>query len=429
MPEPGSILVHGGRLLDPASGLDQIGDLRISNGRIAEIGANFSPCTGEVVFDARGCWVTPGWIDLHVHLREPGYEYKEDITTGSTAAVAGGFTTIVAMANTQPVNDTPAITQYILQRGREVGLCRILPVAAATKGLAGEELAEIGQMVTAGVVMVSDDGRPVMNAAVQRKVFEYCKSFGVPVSIHAEDLHLSHGTCCNEGPYSVEAGLPGVSAVAEDIMVSRDITLAKLTGVHLHIAHISTAGAVEAVRQAKRQGLRVSAEVAPHHLMLTDREILRYDANFKMNPPLRSEADRQAVVAGLADGTIDAVATDHAPHAQSEKEVEFANAPNGVVGLETALPVVLELVRTGALSLARAIESVTRRPAAILNRADLGRLEVGAAGDLTIIDPTVGWTLDPATLRSKSKNTPFAGRRFQGRARATIFEGRLVYTA
>ncbi len=429
MSQAGNVLIRGGRLLDPAAGVDAALDVRIVNGRVAEVAANLKPADGEAVVEADGCWVTPGWIDVHVHFRDPGYEYKETIESGSQSAVAGGFTTVVAMANTKPVNDDPAVTRYMLDRAREVGLCRVLPVGAATKNLAGEQLAEIGQMVKAGAVMISDDGMPVMSAAVQRKVFEYCKALDVPVSIHAEDLHLSEGGCCNEGEYSAKAGLRGVPAVAEDVMIVRDVLLAKLTGAHLHVAHISTAGGVEAVRQAKAQGIHVTAEVTPHHFALTDQEILQYDADFKMNPPLRSAADRDAVIAALADGTIDVVATDHAPHAESEKAVEFSEAPNGVVGLETALPLLLELVADGKLSLVRAIESVTSAPAKLIHRADLGTLTPGSAGDVTVIEPQTEWVVRRDQLRSKSKNTPFNGRTVRGRVRATLFEGRVVFQA
>jgi dihydroorotase len=425
----GSLLIKGGRVIDPGAGLDGLLDVRIVDGKVQAVAAALQPLSGEQVVDAAGCYVTPGWIDLHVHFREPGFEYKETIQTGSESAVAGGWTTVLAMANTEPVNDNPAITKYMLDRSAEIGLCRLLPVGAATKGLAGEELAEIGQMIGVGAAMISDDGRPVMSAGVQRKVFEYCKSFNVPVSIHAEDLSLTSGGCCNEGLFSTKTGLRGMPNVAEDVMITRDIALARLTGAHLHVAHLSTLGAVEAVRAAKKEGLHVTAEAAPHHLTLTDKEILRYDTNFKMNPPLRSETDRQAVIAALADGTIDVVATDHAPHALSEKDVEFSRAPNGIVGLESALPLLLELVRDGKLTLRRMVESVTVRPAEIINRADLGTLKPGNAGDVTVFDPDESWVFDKSRLRSKSKNSPFEGRPMVGRLKATIFDGRLVYKA
>lgn len=427
MSHPGSLLIRGGRVIDPAGGRDGAFDVRVVDGKIAEVAPGLAPQAGETVVDAAGCWVTPGWIDLHVHFREPGFEYKETIETGSRAAVAGGFTTVLAMANTSPVNDNPSVTKFMRDRAREVGLCRVLPVGAATQGLKGEDLAEIGQMVAEGAAMISDDGRPVMSAGVQKKVFEYCRSFNVPVAIHAEDLTLSEGACCHEGVFSAQTGLKGMPGAAEDVMIARDIVLAKETGVHLHVAHLSTKGAVDAVRAAKQEGVRVTAEAAPHHLVLTDAELVRYDTDFKMMPPLRAEIDRAAVVAGLADGTIDAVATDHAPHALSEKDVVFQNAPNGVVGLETALPLVLGLVAAGQVSLMRAIAAVTVRPADIIQRADLGRLAPGAAGDVTVIDPQAQWTVDRAALRSKSKNTPFHGRTLTGRVKATIFEGRLVH--
>jgi dihydroorotase len=422
------ILIKGGRVVDPATGRDGNFDVRIRHGRIHAVESALQPEEGEQVIDAKGCWVTAGWIDLHAHLREPGQEHKETIETGSQSAVAGGFTTVLAMANTKPVNDSPAVTKMMIDRAREVGLCRVLPVGAATKNLDGETLAEIGLMVEAGAVMISDDGKPVMSAAVQRKVFEYCKALNVPVAIHAEDLELTGHGAVHEGKYSVEAGLPGIPAASEDVMVVRDVVLARMTGAHLHVAHISTRGAVEAVRRAKAEGLKVTAEVTPHHLALTDKEVLRYDTDFKMAPPLRSEDDRNAVIDALADGTIDCVATDHAPHARSEKEVEFERAPNGVVGFESALPIVLQLVRERRVPLMRAIDSVTRRAAEILNRNDIGRIAPGALADVAVIDPEETWTFDRAQLRSKSKNTPFHGMQMQGRVRATIFEGKLVYT-
>ncbi len=422
-----NLLIRGGRVIDPASGRDGRFDVRIREGKVAEVASDLPPQDGEKVFDAAGCWVTPGWIDLHVHFREPGQEYKETIATGSASAAAGGFTTVLAMANTKPVNDTVEITKFMIDRAREAGLCRVLPVAAATMGLKGEELAEIRGMVHAGAAMVSDDGRPVMSAAVQRKVFEYCAALDVPVAIHAEDLDLSSGGACNEGAHSVRAGLRGIPNAAEDVHVARDIVLARITGVHLHVAHLSTRGAVEAVRAARREGLRVTAEVTPHHFALTDKEILRYDTDFKMAPPLRSEEDRQAVIAALADGTIDVVATDHAPHATSEKELPFEEAPNGVVGLESALPLLLELVANGQVPLLRAVESVTSRAADIIGRRDLGRLEPGAAGDVTVIRPDEKWVFDREQLQSKSRNTPFHGRAMTGRVRGTILEGKVVY--
>jgi dihydroorotase len=423
-----SLLIRGGRVIDPANGVDAALDVRIRAGKVAEVAPGLQLEAGEQVVDATGCWVTPGWIDLHVHFREPGHEYKETIATGSASAAAGGFTTVLAMANTSPVNDTLEVTRLMLDRAAEAGLCRVLPVAAATVGLRGEQLAEIGSMVAAGAPMVSDDGRPVMNAAVQRRVFEYCASLGVPVSIHAEDLELNAGGSVNEGAYSTQAGLRGMPNAAEDVMVARDIVLARLTGAHLHVAHLSTKGAVESVRAAKLEGLRVTAEVTPHHFTLTDEEILRYDTDFKMSPPLRSNTDRDVLIAALADGTIDALATDHAPHSASEKDVEFERAPNGVVGLESALPLLLELVRSNLISVERAIDSVTRAPADIISRSDLGRLSPGARGDVTVFRPDEEWTFDRNALRSRSRNTPFHGRAMKGRVQATILEGKLVYS-
>lgn len=419
--------LRGGRVIDPASGLDEIATVVIEDGRIrgVERGAAEAPSEAQVV-DCTGKWVVPGFIDLHVHLREPGEEYKETVQSGAEAAVAGGFTAMVAMPNTKPPIDNAALVRFVIDRAKAAGLAKVYPSGAISKGQRGEELAEYGEMREAGAVCVTDDGRPVMNAGLMRRSLEYAKAFRLPVMVHEEDLHLSGGAVMNEGPISAKLGLPGFPNAAEDVMVLRDIELAELTGGHLHIAHLSTRGAVRAVRDAKARGIHVTAEATPHHFMLTDEAVLRYDTNAKMCPPLRSQADVDAVREGLADGTIDAIATDHAPHSSLEKDVEFDKAANGIVGLETALPLTLALVEQGVLSPMRAIEALSWAPARIFDLPG-GKLSPGAVADVTVVDPEAAWTIDPAKFRSKGRNTPFADWDVKGRAVATFVDGRLVY--
>jgi dihydroorotase len=370
--------------------------------------------------------VSPGFVDLHTHLREPGQEYKEDIGSGGRAAVAGGFTAVACMANTNPVNDDPSVTDYILDRGRQDSPAKIYPIAAATKGLAGEVMTEMVGLVAAGAVAFSDDGMTIMDSGVQRRVLLYSRLVEKPVIVHAEDRTLVGKGVMNEGPVSTRLGLPANPSVAETVLVARDLMLAELTGAHLHVAHVSTAGAVELIREARNRGLQVTAEVTPHHLTLTDEATLGFDTNTKMAPPLRSAADVEACRQGLVDGTIDAVATDHAPHAVHEKEVEFTAAPFGVIGLETALPVVLDLVRTERLTPLQLIRRLTANPASILGQEG-GRLDTGAPADVVVIDPERSWVYDPYKGYSKSRNSPWAGQTLQGRAVATIVAGRLVY--
>jgi dihydroorotase len=426
-----TLLVRNGRVIDPAGGTDAVQDLLVQDGLVVRSGARLDRGAGEgaEVFDATGLVVCPGLIDMHVHLREPGYEYKETIRTGTRAAAAGGFTAVCCMANTDPVNDNRAVTDYILAKARAEGAVRVYPIGAVTRDLAGKELAELAELAEAGCVGFSDDGRAVMNAELYRRAMEYTLPFGCPVISHAEDTHLSHGACMNEGIVSTELGLQGAPAAAEDTMVARDILLAELTGAHVHIAHLSTAGAVRLVREAKARGVRVTAEATPHHLVLTDEAVRGYDPNTKMKPPLRSRRDVDAVVEGLADGTIDCVATDHAPHALSEKEGEYDLAADGIVGLETAVSLLLDrLVRRGLIDLPTLIRRMSSGPARLLNLPG-GTLAPGAPADITILDPEREVTVDPSKFESKSRNTPFGGSALRGAPVATIVGGTLVWRA
>ncbi len=421
-----SLLITGGRVLDPASGVDGVQDVLIVDGRIERLGRDLAAPAEAAVVDAAGKVVCPGFVDIHVHLREPGQEYKETIRTGTRAAAAGGFTAVACMANTNPVNDNGAVTDYITARARVEGAVRVYPIGAVTKNLMGAELAELAELAEAGCVAFSDDGRCVMNAGLYRRAMEYTLPFGLPVISHAEDTHLAVGWAMHEGIVSTELGLPGVPAAAEDVMVARDILLAELTGAHVHIAHLSTAGAVRLVREGKARGVRVTAEVTPHHLVLTEDAVRGYDANTKMAPPLRTKRDAEALVEALADGTIDCVATDHAPHALAEKEGEFDHAAFGVVGLETAVPVLLDrLVRPGLLPLATFVSRLSRDPARLLGLPG-GSLAVGAPADVTILDLDAPVAVDPARFRSRSRNTPFGGWQLTGGPWLTIVGGELV---
>ncbi len=422
------LFIEGGRVIDPASGTDGVRTVVIRDGLVAEVAERVERPRDARTLDARGRWVTPGFVDLHVHLREPGQEYKETVATGAAAAVAGGFTAVCAMPNTRPVNDTAAVTELVLARAAAAGLARVYPVGCISKGSAGEELAEYGDLAQAGCVALSDDGRPVMNPALMRRALEYARTFGLPLTVHEEDLSLVGKGVMHEGAVSTRLGLTGIPPQAEDVMVVRDIALAELTGGRLHIAHVSTTGAVRAVREAKRRGLRVTAEVTPHHLALADEDLAAsgYSTDFKMNPPLRARADVEACREGLADGTLDAIATDHAPHALQEKDVEFDQAANGIVGLETAFSVCLDLVRQGALTERRLVEALTSGPAAVFGLPG-GRLARGAPADVTVLDPGAEWVVDPEQLRSKSKNTPWKGKRLTGRCTYTIVGGRVVH--
>jgi dihydroorotase len=423
-----AFFIEGGRVIDPATGTDGVRTVVVRDGRIAEVAERVDRPRDARVVDAHGKWVTPGFIDLHVHLREPGQEYKESVETGARAAVAGGFTAVVAMPNTAPPNDNASVTELVLARAAAAGLARVYPVGCISRGQKGEDLAEYGELKAAGCVALSDDGRPVMNAALMRRALEYAQAFGLPITAHEEDLTLVGKGVMHEGPVATRLGLKGIPGQAEDVMVLRDLALAELTGGRLHVAHVSTAGSVRAIRGAKARGLKVTAEVTPHHLTLCDEDVARsgYDPDYKMNPPLRSRADVDAVRAGLADGTIDVIATDHAPHSTVEKDVEFDQAANGIVGLETAFSVCLTLVRDGVVGERRLVEALTAAPARVFGLAG-GTLAVGAAADVAVLDPALTWRCEPGELRSKSRNTPWKGTTLTGRCTHTFVGGRLVH--
>jgi dihydroorotase len=420
-----SCRIRRARILDPATGRDEIADLEIQDGVISGIGQGLSARVDEVI-EAEERWLTPGFVDLHTHLREPGEEYKEDIETGTRAAAAGGFTTICCMANTDPVNDSPAVTEYILRRARQAAVVRVHVVAAATQGLRGQVMSEMVSLAQSGAIAFSDDGLPIMDASVMRRVLEYSRGVGLPVIAHCEDLNLKADGVVHEGGHSTCCGLPGSPAEAETVMVSRDIELARLTGGHLHVAHVSAGRSVELIRAAKAAGVRVTAEVTPHHLALTDEVIRSYDTNTKMAPPLRTAADREALIAGLADGTLDCIATDHAPHAIYEKDVEYTAAAFGVIGLETALPIALELVRGDQLTPLEAVRRLSTSPARVFGLRG-GALELGAPADLALVDPDAVWKQLPSAIVSRSQNSAFLGRELIGRVLRTWVDGRLVH--
>ena len=421
------LLIRNGRVIDPASGRDEVADVLIKGGLVLRIGPNLH-ATGAVAYDASGLIVAPGFIDMHVHLREPGFEHSETIETGARAAAAGGFTSICCMPNTAPVNDDATVTHYILDRAQRSAIVNVFPIGAITKGSAGEQLAAIGSMKAAGAVAISDDGRPVMNSRVMRRAMEFAHAFGLPVIDHCEDLELSAGGDMHEGFESVRLGLRGIPAVSEDVMVARDILLTELTGSRFHVAHVSSRRSLEMVAQAKSRKLPVTCEVTPHHLALADSDIVPYDSNYKMKPPLRSACDRAALVGGVASGIVDAIASDHAPHPGSEKMQEFEKCPFGVIGLETAVAVALEtLVHTGRVSLLRMIELFTSGPDRVLG-LNRGRLEPGAPGDVTIFDPELVWTYDVNRSFSKSRNSPFHGKNFRGGPVAAIVSGAVVWS-
>jgi len=401
----------------------------IEGGTITRVAAGIAGGVGPGVrvIDLRGKWVMPGLIDLHTHLREPGHEYKEDIATGTRAAAAGGFTAVCAMPNTTPPNDNRAVTELIVQRARQVGVVRVYPVGAISKGLLGETLAEMGELQESGCVAVSDDGRPVMNAELMRRAMEYARTFGLTIVQHCEDLSLSAGGAMNEGPVATRAGIRAQPGSAESAMVARDLELCALTGARYHVAHVSSAESVRLIREAKSRGLPVTCEVTPHHLTLTDEACAHYDTSAKCNPPLRAAADVEALCAALGDGTIDAVATDHAPHSAVEKEVEFEQAAFGMIGLETAVPLVLALVRAGTLSPADFVARLSAGPARVFGLPG-GSLADGAPADVTVVDPEAAWTCDGRALRSRSRNTPFSGRALRGRVSLTVVGGSIVYS-
>ena len=418
------ILIKNGHLADPANKVDEKLDVLVSNGKISKLGKPGAlPANGCKVIDAAGMFVAPGLIDMHVHLREPGFEYKETITTGTAAAKTGGFTSVCCMPNTNPVNDNRSVTEFILAQARNAST-QVFPIGAITKASRGEELAEMGELHAAGCVAISDDGQPVMNASMMRRAMEYSKIFDMLIISHCEDSILSGKGVMNEGIVSTELGLRGIPRAAEDVMTARDISLAELTGARLHIAHVSTAGSVRMIRDAKSRGVKVTAETCPHYFSLTEEAVRGYNTLAKMNPPLRTVDDVAAVKQGLKDGTLDVIATDHAPHAMDEKSGEFDYAPFGIVGLETALGLTLKLVHEDVLSLTEAIRKLSVNPALIL-KLDKGTLSTGADADITIIDLNEDWTVAASQFKSKSKNTPFDGWKLRGKAVHTIVGGKI----
>lgn len=421
-----SVLIRGGRVIDPSAGLHRAADVLIVDGRIAAVESHLDARADVPVIDAAGLIVAPGLVDMHAHFRDPGQTHKEDITSGAEAAARGGFTAVACMPNTLPPIDHPAMVEYVKSRARSAA-CRVYPIAAVSKGQVGQELAPIAGLAAAGAVALSDDGVPMASAGLLRRAMSYASMFDLPVIEHCEDLTLSEGGVMHEGAWSTVLGLRGIPAASEESVVARDLLLAEVTGARLHVAHVSSAGSVRMIREAKRRGVTVTAEVTPHHLVLTDESVQGFDATFKMNPPLRSPADVEAVREGLLDGTIDAIATDHAPQAPEEKMVEFDAAPFGVIGLETALGVVwTALVQTGALPPADAIRKLSTAPASIL-RIPGGTLRPGSPADLVLIDPNRKWTVDAATFASKSRNTPFQGWTLTGKAVMTIVGGEIKH--
>jgi dihydroorotase len=424
------LLIANGYVIDPTQGVNGGKDLLVEDGRVAGLLARGEGVPeGAEVFDATGLVVAPGFIDLHTHLREPGQEYKETIETGAAAAVAGGWTSVCAMPNTDPVNDNPAVTRFVIEQAEAAGLANVFPVGAITKNSEGRELAEMGEMRRAGIVAVSDDGRSVPSAGIMRRAMEYARGFDLTVVDHCEERTLAGGGVMHEGRWSLRLGLRGSPALAEELDALRDCALAELTGARLHLAHVSTRGALEAVRRAKERGLLVTCEVAPHHFTLSDEAVRDYDTNTKMCPPLRSLEHIEAILEALRDGTIDAIATDHAPHHADEKALEYDHAPNGITGLETAVGLALDrLVHEGVINLERLVELCSVNPARIFSLADRGTLRPGARGDVTILDPDLQWAFDASRSKSKSRNTPFDGWTLRGAAVATVVAGRLVYS-
>ena len=422
------LLIANGYVVDPANEINAGKNLLIEDGRIVGLlDRSDSFPEGAEVFDATGLVVAPGFIDLHVHLREPGHEYKETIATGASAAVAGGWTSVCAMPNTDPVNDNSAVTRFIVEQAQKAQLANIFPIGAITKGSDGRELSEMGEMKAAGIVAVSDDGRPVPDAGTMRRAMEYATGFDLPVVDHCQDKSLSKGGVMHEGRWSLILGLRGMPAAAEEVDAERDCTLARVTGARVHLAHVSTRGALAAVRRAKEAGLPVTCEVTPHHWTLTDEAVATYDTNTKMSPPLRSDDHVEAILEAMSDGTIDAIATDHAPHHADEKALEFDEAPFGITGLETAVGLAFDLVQRGVISIERLIQMCATNPARIFSLEGRGTLGRGAHGDVTILDPECEWVFDVTRSKSKSRNTPFHGRAMKGAAVATIVGGRLVY--
>lgn len=418
------LLIKNGRIIDPANSVDTIADILIADGKIIDIQPEIKDKDAEII-DATDKIVCPGLIDIHVHLREPGFEYKEDIATGTRAAAAGGFTTICCMPNTDPVIDNASVANFVKERAAKSGVVNVLPIGSITKKQEGKELSEIANLVAAGCVAISDDGHPVSKSNIMRNAMEYAKMFGIPVLSHCEDIDLSNNGLMHEGYYSTYYGLKGIPAAAEEVMVARDILLSKLTGAHVHICHVSTKGSIEMIKRAKKEGVNITCEVTPHHLTLTDAIVGTYDANTKVNPPLRSIEDVEAMIKAVNEGVIDCIATDHAPHEMESKDCEYEIAQFGISGLETAVPVVMSLVKENKLDLNKMISLLTINPAEIIG-INKGTLEVGGIADITIIDPELEKEVDPDKFYSKGKNTPYKGQKFAGWPIMTIVNGEIV---
>jgi dihydroorotase len=425
------LLIQGGRIIDPSQGIDVTGSLLIAEGKILWLGKGEAapPQPDYDVLPAQGLVVCPGFIDLHCHLRQPGFEEKETIATGTKAAARGGFTTICCMPNTSPPLDNQTVVEYIKSKSASEGVVRVLPIGCISKGRKGEELAEMGELASAGVIAFSDDGEPALNSHLMRQALDYSRAFDLPIIDHCEDKALTEGGQMNEGIISTRLGLHGIPNAAEEIIVARDLALAQLTGSRLHIAHVTTEGSVELIRRAKEKGIKITAEVTPHHLTLTEERVIGYDTNAKVNPPLRTKRDIKALIQGLNDNTIDIIATDHAPHTEADKLCEFDLAPFGISGLETALGSLMSLVHDREISLVTLIAKLTYEPARIIGNkyGKLGTLAIGAPADVTLFDPTLEWVVDTKAFASKGRNTPLAGERLKGKVMATIFQGKLVY--
>ena len=421
-----NLLIKNGRVIDPSQNIDDMLDVLVENGLVKEIGKGLVAPAGAETIDAAGKYVVPGLIDMHVHLRDPGLEYKEDIVSGTKAAVAGGFTSVCCMPNSKPVIDNKTVVSYIINKAKAEGFCNVFPVGSITYGLSGDRMSEMGELKESGCVAVSDDGKPVGNSELMMRSLQYAAGIGIMVISHAEEIELVGEGVMNEGFTSTELGLKGIPRVAEDIATVRETLLAEYTGTPIHIAHVSTKGAVRIIREAKARGVKVTCETAPHYFTLTDDAVRGYNTNAKMNPPLRESADVAAIKEGLKDGTIDAIATDHAPHHQDEKDVEFNVAMNGIIGLETSLPLSLKLVHDGVLTLNQLIEAMSCNPSNILG-LHRGTIKAGSIADITLIDPEIEWVVEADKLASKSKNSPWLGQTLKGGAAATVVGGKLVY--